>query len=240
MRMAFTVSFVGLGAASVAMGAVLPPDLDGFRIDIGYEGGGWSTALDPSAITDVTPDPQKPGRYEIVGAKANGAFDSWWEMDVDIDPFVTSSFNIVNITNAPQAFTITVTLPIVPQLPVTSAIGSISGSLLDSDDSGFSQIVNDGAFALYEALIDGVTVEEMYSSPFDFNTNLPTANLPTQTFGPQLEAGANATIAIRNTFVLSPGDTFQAVSYFFINAIPAPGSLAIFAGAGVVAARRRR
>lgn len=231
---------LGFGAVSTAFAVTLPPDLDGFKIQIAYATGNWSSINDPTSITSVVADPVKQGQYVIEGAKVNSAFDISWELEVNTDPFITSSFNVTNVTAIPQTFVITTTLPIIPQGPVTSAIGSISGSLLDSDFSGFSSVSTVPGISLYEALIDGATVETMYDDPYTLATGDPTINLPTDTFGPQVEPAALATIGIRNTFTLSPGDTFQAVSFFFVNAIPAPGSLAIFAGAGVVAARRRR
>jgi hypothetical protein len=240
-----TVTFIsaaaaGLGAAASTHAMVLPPDLTGFNIQIAYASGAWSSQADPNSITSVLPDPEKQGQYQIDGWKANSAFDIWWELEVNTDPFITSSFNVTNVTALPQTFVITVTLPIIPQLPATSAIGDISGSLLDSDFSGFSSVSTVPGVSLYEALIDGATVETLYDDPYTLAIGTPTANLPTAGFGPQLEAGAAATIGIRNTFTLSPGDTFQAVSFFFVNAIPTPGTGAILGLAGLAAARRRR
>lgn len=231
---------VGLGAVSVASAAVMPPDLDGFKIEIQFVGGSWSSVNDPGSITDITPNPDKAGQYAIGGSKTNGSFDISWDLNVDIDPFISSSFNVTNVTGVPQQFVITVTLPIIPQLPSTSALGSISGSLLDSNFSGASSVATNGSAALYEALIDGVNIEELYSDPYTLASANLTENLPTANFGPQAEIGANATIGIRNTFILSPGDTFQAVSALFINAVPGPGAVAVFGLAGVAATRRRR
>ncbi len=240
-----TVTFVsaaavGFGSATVSFAATLPSDLEGFKIQIAYAAGNWNSQNDPNAITAVLPDAEKQGRYEILGNKSNSSFAMSWDLDVDTDPFITSSFNVTNVTAVPQSFTITVTLPIVPQLPLTSGFGSISGSILDSDFSGFASMSTNPGVSLYQAMIDGATVETLYDDPFTLATSDPTANLPTSTFGPSLEPGAAATIGIRNTFTLSPGDTFQAVSFFFINAVPAPGGVALFALAGVGASRRRR
>ena len=240
MRYARGVSVVAIGAlAGWAHAAVMPPDLNGFDIQIESELGMWTSIENPGAIAEVTPL-EKQGQYTIIGGATGNGFISSWEIDVDTDPFVVSSFNITNTQATAQVFTVTVLLPIVPQLPITSGIGSVSGSLLDSNDSGASFVGTIAGVPLYEAIIDGSTVMTLYDDPYSLAIGTPTANLPTAGFGPSVLPGAAAVIGVRNTFVLSPGDTFQAVSYFFINAVPTPGALALFGLAGMAATRRRR
>lgn len=240
MRYAVGVSIAAVGAlASGAFAAIMPPDLEGFAIQVDAEQGVWTSLNNPEAITSITPM-EKQGQYTILAGAEGDGFISSWEIEVDTDPFVVSSFNITNTQATPQVFTVTVLLPIVPQLPITSGIGSVSGSLLDSNDSGASFVGTIAGVPLYEAIIDGVTVETLYDDPYSLAIGTPTANLPTADFGPGVYPGATSIIGVRNTFVLSPGDTFQAVSYFFINAIPAPGAMALLGIAGVVGVPRRR
>ena len=240
MRYARGLSVVAIGAlAAGAHAAIMPPDLDGFDIQIESELGMWTSIENPDAIAQVNPL-EKPGQYTIIGGATGDGFISSWEIDVDTDPFVVSSFNITNTQATAQVFTVTVLLPIVPQLPISSGIGSVSGSLLDSNDSGASFVGTIAGVPLYEAIIDGSTVMTLYDDPYSLAIGTPTANLPTADFGPSVFPGASSLIGVRNTFVLSPGDTFQAVSYFFINAVPTPGALALFGVAGVTVMRRRR
>lgn len=240
MRYARGLSVVAIGAlAAGAHASIMPPDLNGFDIQIESELGMWTSIENPDAIAQVNPL-EKQGQYTIVGGATGNGFISSWEIDVDTDPFVVSSFNITNTQATAQVFTVTVLLPIVPQLPISSGIGSVSGSLLDSNDSGASFVGTIAGVPLYEAIIDGSTVMTLYDDPYSLAIGTPTANLPTAGFGPSVFPGASAVIGVRNTFVLSPGDTFQAVSYFFINAVPTPGALALFGVAGVTVMRRRR
>ena len=156
---------------------------------------------------------------------------------------VTSNFTITNSFGVANPFTVLTTVPITIPFPGTMMRGSHSGSVIDN-----SANLNGAAVAalpggsLYEALLDGATVQTLRNDPFSqVAAGGSTASIATTNFGvPAFIPGpaAAASLGIRNSFVLTADDSVTSSSTFIIT--PAPGAVALGGLAGLVGIRRRR
>ncbi len=237
---AFSSAGLSLGLGSMAFAVPLPPDLQGFDIVVEWgETGEWHSASQPNSITSVVPG-TKAGTYTVSGGWVGGS--NWaadWVIDLDIDPAVSSSFNITNPSGITQVYSVSVILPVPALGGPTVMEGKLSGNLLDADFSGSATAGTIPGNALYRALVDLGGVHDEYAFPYSLTTS-DIDPLPVVTWGPDPGPGIVSSIGINNTFSLTAGDTFQMVSIFKINAIPAPGALALLGFAGAAASRRRR
>lgn len=156
---------------------------------------------------------------------------------------VTSNFTITNSFGVANPFTVLTTVPITIPFPGTLMRGSHSGSVIDN-----SANLNGAAVAalpggsLYEALLDGATVQTLRNDPFSqVAAGGSTASIATTNFGvPAFVPGPAAAVSlgIRNSFVLTADDSVTSSSTFIIT--PAPGAVALGGLAGLVGIRRRR
>jgi len=230
-------------AGSLAFGATLPPDLNGLNIAISWNNGAntWNSSSQPSSMYGWTYDEQNDEYTVHGGWTSSGNWSATWDFVLEIDPFVSSSFNLNNPNVGAQTYSVVVTLPTGFFGGPTVMTGSTSGSILDADGVGGAIAETPVGGAFYRAQIDGADAHVEY--PFYSAVAAPgagTANLPTINWGPLPGPGIAANMGIRNDFTLSGKDTFQMVSTFLVNAIPAPGSIAVIGLAGLGVARRRR
>ena len=166
-----------------------------------------------------------------------------WDGAVDnasgnADPFVNLAFGVTNIAAVPVEFTVSIAVPIVPIPGATVHGGSTGGSVSDSNNNGvggLSTIISVPGTPFYSGQIDGVGVLSIYPDPTSFpaggvfafagqTVNIPALNpgLP----GPTLPSGpALLTIGISHRFLLAPGDSMSASSFFIVQPIPEPSSL---------------
>ena len=138
-------------------------------------------------------------------------------------------------------------VPIVPQLPATFYGGSTGGSVTDANNDGVGGVSTVAGLPFYAGQIDGATVLPIYADP----TNFPilfagqTLNIPAQNPGlpgPTLPGPpAFATIGIVHNFSLSAGDSTATTSFFVVEPVPEPTTLALgLAGLLGVVTRRSR
>jgi hypothetical protein len=95
-----------------------------------------------------------------------------------------------------------------------------------------------GSSYLFTARNDGTTTLELLGSPTFLPLNVPfqggsatvseNAGLPGGTIA---SVAANGAISITHTFTLTPGDSIGLTSFYVVNAVPEPGTLALL-GAG--------
>mgnify|MGYP002621741522 CR=1 FL=1 len=162
-----------------------------------------------------------------------------WNLDSlqvsgNIDPFTSVNYAVTNNAAVTINFTVSVLLPIAPQLPTTLHGGSVGGALTDANNNGVATVATvGGGVPFYQGQIDGSTVLSIFTDPYSLSVafagqtiNLPAMNpgLP----GPTLPSGpALASIGIINRFSLTPGDQFSGNSFFVIEPIPEPGTLVL-------------
>jgi hypothetical protein len=173
------------------------------------------------------------GYYSLNDVTLGGvAFIDHWDSAYDIDPFVTNNFNVTNISGVTQVFDILVTSPVVVTGPQTLMTGSIGLSVTNTASGGAT--LTDTGVAVYQALIDGVTVETLFDPAFTLTCAPPfCSDTDNAMFTNQIGPQANANIGIRIRFTLSPGDSASGTSVFNIEAVPEPVT-AMMLGMGLV------
>lgn len=213
----------------------------------------WSVNLwgQSTVTTETMPDGTAVTR--VIGSHTNEIRTFGWEMEIRQDTarggslFVSSNFTVANNTGVLTPYTINVFLPGALGGP-TQMSGSISGSVGDGD--GILDIFGNGATVrtqgfpvggapYYEAIIDGVGVQQLYAAP-SINTAPQgfTSAIPTQNFVAVPGPAVAAFIGISNRFELTSADNAQFTSTFFV--VPTPGAVALFGLAGLAGVRRRR
>jgi hypothetical protein len=186
--------------------------------------------------------------FVLTDAKSQGTEWSLTDLDVtgNVDPFTSLNYAVTNNAAVPLLFTVSVTLPIVPEGPLTLHGGSMGATLTDSNFNGSASVSTFAGVPLYRGQIDGVTVLSIYPDPYSLSVAFAgqTVNVPALSPGlpgPTLPSGpATATISIINQFLLSPGDMFSGNSFFVIVGVPEPSTLALLALSVLTLAGRRR
>lgn len=237
-----------IGAAGSAAGAgiSLPQGWD-LVLDAGGARSTWSAATNPGAYQTSVRYENGHSIYRIWGETSYEGFDVAFDVEFDPDPFVSSSFTVINNTGMFSPFTVTVTIPIFPPINVPTTItGSISGTvgdgdgLLDQFGNGATVMTQANGRPYYEALIDGADVRSLYTAfQQNFAGQALTNDIDTQSFIGEVGPVALSTIGIRNAFMLTPGDNASFTSTFVVIPTPASAGMAgLLAVAGLV--RRRR
>jgi hypothetical protein len=192
-------------------------------------------------------DSTNPNLWGHNGNISNANFDAQWALQLDADPFVSNAFALTNNTAFTQTYSITIVLPVSPIVNAPSTtLGSIAGSVSDANSDGFAQLSTIGVgSALYTSIIDGVDYQQLLADPFSVTVNFPslTQAFPASPafFALTGQPGVNTSIAIRNTFSLSAGDSVTFTSTFRVDPpVPAPAAGMLAAIGCVAGARRRR
>ena len=175
------------------------------------------------------------------GQHVAGTWVLGWDATADADPFVNGFFSIQNNSAITQTYTFTVTLPIAPPIvpvPVSAIGGSIGVTVTDTNGNGVATVASAGAGFVFNASNDGSTTLQLLgpgfalSAPFAGGsaTVSASAGLPGGTIA---SIAANGSISITHTFTLTPGDAVGLTSFYLVNPVPEPGTLALF-GAGAL------
>ena len=176
------------------------------------------TGVDPATMQGRTvefmADVNSDGSFALRDQTSEGTNWNLTDLDVsgNVDPFTSLNFAVTNNAAVTLLFTVSVTLPIVPQLPATLHGGSTGGTLTDSNFNGSATVATSGGIPYYQGQIDGATVLSIYPDPYSLSVAFPgqTVNVPAQNPGlpgPTLPSGpALSTIGIINRFTLTPGD----------------------------------
>jgi hypothetical protein len=209
--------------------------------------------VDPNTLqgrsVDFKAEVNSDGSFRLSDQTSQGTEWSLTRLEVDgnVDPFTNLVFAVTN--NDPVntlLFTVSVTLPIAPQLPATLHGGSTGGTLTDANFNGSATVATSGGIPYYQGQIDGTTVLGIYPDPYSLSVAFPGQTVAVPPLnpglpGPTLPSGpALSTIGIINRFTLTPGDTFSGNSFFVVVAVPEPSTLLLLAIACVAISGRRR
>jgi hypothetical protein len=165
------------------------------------------------------------------------------------DPFLDYGFSVKNVSLAAETFTFTFSVPFTDgpynvldsshTSGVTDGRPNATGTVTITPGGGFSFVHNpqvDGVLIAGSAISTGCAPT---GTP-GFSTSCQGGSFSTVTFGP---TGAAGTLGVIVSFVVSPGDIYNASGQVSLSAVPEPGTgLALFAGMaflfGVIARRR--
>ncbi len=187
--------------------------------------------------------------FALVDASSRGTL---WDLNGltvrgNIDPFTSLNYAVTNNAAVTLQFTVSIVLPIAPQLPATLHGGSVGGTLTDANNNGVATVATvGGGVPFYQGQIDGFTVLSIYPDPYSLSVAFAgqTINVPAMNVGlpgPTLPSGpAFATIGIINRFSLTAGDQFSGNSFFVVVPVPEPSTLALLGLCIMGLAGRRR
>ncbi len=238
-----------LGASLAALLLAGPAVAATLQVELSWMNASGGTSTWRPAPLEGTPTGN--GQEEqFVGQHVGSSWTLSWDAIADEDPFVNGNFTILNSSAITQTYTFTVTLPITPPVaPVSSIGGSIGVTVTDANGDGVGSVgLAAGSSYIYTALNDGTTTLQLLgaglvplSVPFAGGsaTVSRALGLPGATIA---SIAANGTISITHTFTLTAGDSIGLTSFYQVNPVPEPGTLALFsAGAlGLAALGRRR
>lgn len=192
-----------------------------------------------------------PNQYNYTGLVTAAGFVANFNLvavDTEASPrgVLGGQFSILNATASVQTFTIDISASTLVQGTSSLTGGSVSGVLTGNGDGGF--FGSSGSQSIWNASIrNGATnslVATLLNSPYSVTSgaNL-VASIPGQSFGtpiPSLPSVAmgNA-MSLRLVFQLGAGDQVDLTTAFVVEAVPAPGAIAMLAIAGLRGRRRR-
>jgi hypothetical protein len=180
---------------------------------------------------------QNDNKFDLIRGKIPVQPTGWTLTDLavvgNIDPFASLNFAVTNNAAITLQFSVSVTVPVAPQGPLTLHGGSFAASLVDSNAAGSATVSTATGIPLYQGQIDGATVLSIYPDPYSLTIPFGAGNVPALNPGlpgPTLPSGpATTTIGIINTFRLSPGDSLAGVSFLLVVAVPEPSTMAMVA-----------
>lgn len=246
--------FALCGVAAVASAQSLP---SGFNLMITVDSAPmpWMITNDMDSVTSV--ETNAAGNIVISG-EVGDFFGTGWTYDIEVTPSpldggasgarllpiasISSAFTLTNNMASTQNFTVTAVAAAMVSPGPTEILGSHSGNVGDNPAFGDGATLSTLAgSSLYDALIDGSSVQTLFDDPFSVSAS----PFLTNSYGPAsfgFIGGfpvVTSTISIVNEFSLSGNDNAGMTSTFVVR-VPAPGALAGLGVAGLLAARRRR
>jgi hypothetical protein len=236
MSMAKAWRFCGLMAALL----VLAPQAraSSFTLTVGRVGADTIDVL--THLVEIS-----PGVFTATGTVGEpGVFDLAYDFRLEGDPAITGNFTLVNLSGAPQTFSVSATLG-VAAIPAPTVIGGSFGDLIytDLNQDGLVRVATVGGAFFYQALIDGLSVQDL--GQFDLG---PTSGvLPKQSFGVPIPSasgpGVTTSIGVGfPAFSLTAGDQIET-PFEFVVVVPEPAPAGLLALGLCVLARagqRRR
>ena len=209
-----------------------------------------SSGSSGTAIPVGTPS-GAPNQYSYSGVVSAAGFVSNFNL-VAVDTTASSravlggQFSITNTAATVQTFTVDISASTLGQGPSSLTGGSVSGVLTGNGDGGF--FGSTGGQSIWNAYIrSGGTdnlISSLLNSPYSVTSaaNM-VASIPGQSFGtpiPNLPSIAMGdAVALRLVFQLGAGDSVDLTTAFVVQAVPAPGAVAVLAIAGLRNRRRR-
>jgi hypothetical protein len=236
---AFALTAVLFAGSRSFAGPIVGNQVPTLRLEIENVPNSWTyrpeaTDYSPATNEDGGYVLETPREFDVLGNRAHVEIAG---LQFDPDPFVLNNILVTNTTTSTQVFTATVALP--TTFPAPNLIsGSVVTSVIDGGGSAGATVATTAGQALYQARIDGSTVQTLQNDPFSVSS----PGSASASFGPGVNTTAvTSDIGIQLRFSLTPGDTAAILSRFDVTEIPEPASAALIGiGLALVAAIRRR
>lgn len=155
---------------------------------------------------------------------------------------VTFNQTFTNTTAQAKTYDVVQTINLAGAILDPTMSGNVAAILIDMNGNG-ATLNSVGTTAVYTALIQNVAVQTLLPGDWSFQVNpfMSDASTPASFANVTLPSGsASGTMSIRLQFTLSAGDKVSFSSNFVVQAVPAPGALALAALAGIGCRGRRR
>lgn len=155
---------------------------------------------------------------------------------------VTFNQTFTNTTAQAKTYDVVQTINLAGAILDPTMSGNVAAILIDMNGNG-ATLNSVGTTAVYTALIQNVAVQTLLPGDWSFQVNpfMSDASTPASFANVTLPSGsASGTMSIRLQFTLSAGDKVSFSSNFVVQAVPAPGALALAAFAGIGCRGRRR
>lgn len=230
LALAATITAV-VSVQSADAGVTMTVNVDGFGDTFGPNG--IVPLQTPGAVIDkYNPDHSVAGLYNMWG-------------DVNVIHAgnmqgMALPLNVENLSNQVLKFTITITADLT-FLP-TGGLSWVDSSSFNLGGAANAELMTHGFFnpgpdgpSLWQAYVDGVQVDDHFDDPSGMGGGGGDLSEPNHV---GVVGGVNNSISIQLAFLLSPGAIGGTSGQFQLT--PAPGSLALLAGAGLIGRRRRR
>ena len=161
-------------------------------------------------------------------------------LNVDTDPKIFATVDVLNTAVATQQFTATFTLlGVGTSGSPTTALGGIAGGATDNDGNTATIAAVSGS-AIISHLIDNAVFIQGGLFPFSFTEPNPfeSANFPDANFGPLAAPAIVNSIGLKLDFTLTGQDSASMSGTWELKPIPEPGT-ALLLGLGLVLIARR-
>jgi hypothetical protein len=162
---------------------------------------------------------------------------------VDTDPKLSATVDVLNNNFGTTQFTalFTATGLSTSAIPTVTS-GGVSGGATDNGGDTTTTIGTVTGSAFYTALIDNVTYQTLYPSPFAFGPGtvpmFDSANFPDLSYGPGLGPAIVNSAGVQLDFTITGQDSASMSGTFDLKPVPEPGT-ALLLGAGLVLIARR-
>lgn len=170
-----------------------------------------------------------------------------WNLLVNSDPFIVGNISVMNTGTTTREFFLNVVLPKGSVSSHHYVGGSVTGTVTDLNGNG-AILSSIGDSGLFTAFTDFGTANRATAGSLLSSTTITAGAFLSSSLGPagfgdpipsQLHGAVAENIAMQFRFSLTAGDSASFTSIFVVEAIPAPGALALMGLAGLRNRRRR-
>ena len=197
-----------------------------------------SNNVDSTGVFDLDMPNMTPGSgtFSVEGVNVNG----------NVDPIISTSFDVVNNTGSTQDYTFIFTIPIVPLVPATITGGSTGITITDTNGGGSGATLgtHTNGRPTYFSQIDGGDYVSIDLSPIVEPNNFE-SETDSGAFGTPIPSligpAATSTIGIRYDFSLTAGDRAAVTGVFVVEPVPEPAAaMMLISGMLVMIPKRHR
>jgi hypothetical protein len=177
-----------------------------------------------------------------------GGFTLAWNLLAGSDPFLLGNIAITNTSLVTQELVIDLLLPTWSDLPASLVGGSIASAVTDLNGDGAS-LASIGPGGMYTAITDlgfssQATAGSLLTASSVSAGSFLSAGLGPVSFGEAIPGQPHGAvfenIGIRLHFMLSAGDAASFTTIFMVEAVPAPGAVALLGLSWLSRGGRRR